>query len=184
MGRPKQLLPLGDRPVIRHCLDAILAAGIRDIVVVAGAPAADIADALRGTPATMVRNDDPNSQMADSVRTGLHALDDSFSGVLVCLSDHPLIAADTVKALISRHYEEPDRILIPSWRSKRGHPSLFPRRIIGELVSGTTLLDIVRKDGRRVEVLEMPDEGIILNINTEEDYQRVFEKFITKNRNV
>ena len=32
MGRSKQLLLLGNKPVIKHCLDVILASGIRDIV--------------------------------------------------------------------------------------------------------------------------------------------------------
>ena len=182
MGRPKQLLPLGDKPVIRHCLDAILAADIRDIVVVAGAHNAALAEVLRGTPAQMVQNDDPDSQMADSVRTGLHALKDVFSGVLVCLSDHPLVQTETIKAVVSRHNEEPDCILIPAYRGKRGHPGLFPREIIGELVFGKTLLDLIRKDDRRVEVLDVPDEGIMLNMNTDEDYRRVCEKFNLINR--
>jgi CTP:molybdopterin cytidylyltransferase MocA len=176
MGRPKQLLPLGDKPVIRHCLDAIIAAGIRDIVVVAGAQNANISEVLRNTPARMVVNEEPNSQMADSVRIGLNALEDVFSGVLVCLSDHPLVSTETFKAVISRHYEEPDRIIIPACRGKRGHPTLFPRGIIGELFSAATLLDIIKKDDGRVRVLEVSDEGIVLNMNTEGDYRRACEK--------
>ena len=177
MGRPKQLLPLGDKPVIRHCLDAIIAAGIRDIVVVTGAQNANISEVLRDTPARMVINEEPNSQMADSVRIGLHALGDVFSGVLVCLSDHPLVSTETFKAVIRGHSEEPDRIIIPACRGKRGHPTLFPRKIIGELFSTTTLLDIIKKDGERVRVLEVHDEGIALNMNTEEDYRKAREIF-------
>ncbi len=182
MGRPKQLLPLGDKPVIRHCLDAVIAAGIRDIVVVAGAHNAAITEVLRNTPAQMVQNDDPDSQMADSVRMGLRAINEPFSGVLICLSDHPLVQMETIKAVVSRHNEEPDRIIIPACGGKRGHPTLLPREIIDEIFFAPSLLDIIKKDAGRVRVLEVADDGILQNMNTEEDYRKACEKFNLKNR--
>ena len=92
MGTSKQLLLLGNKPVIRHCVDAIAASGVQDLVVVIGKEQAACSEALRGADARIVTNNAPDSQMADSVRTGLRAVDETCSGVLLCLADHPLVS--------------------------------------------------------------------------------------------
>ncbi len=177
MGTPKQLLLLGDKPVIRWCADSIMASGVQDLVVVVNAEGERIVEALEGLSAKVVRNDAADSQMADSVRIGVRALDDRVSGVLVCLSDHPLIAPETFRTVIQAHHREPDRIIIPCHGGRRGHPALFPRTILDEVLSGGTLRDIIGKDERRVQQVEVNDEGVLRDMDTVEDYQRVREMF-------
>ncbi len=176
MGRSKPLLPLGPKPAIRRCLDSILASGIRNIVVVVGARGAEIADALRGLPVNIVRNTRPKSEMADSVRSGLSALDVPSSGVLVCLSDHPLVSTKTLKAIVRVHLEDPEKIIIPVYNGRRGHPSLFPRSVIDEIFSSATLKDVVNKDQGRVRCVDVADEGVVLDMDTEEDYRDLMKK--------
>jgi molybdenum cofactor cytidylyltransferase len=179
MGISKLLLPLGDRPVIRHCYDAIAAADIRQVIVVIGVNSNGIPEALHGTPATIVRITVPDSQMADSVRTGLGAIDDRCSGVLVCLSDHPLIEIGTYKAIINAHREAPDRIVIPVYGGRRGHPTLFPPQAVQEIASGATLRDVISKDASRLTLLDVADEGVVLDMDTDDDYRRILDKFKT-----
>lgn len=181
MGTIKQLLPLGDKPVIRHCVDTILAAGIRDLVVVVGASGEQVADALHDTPAMIVPNDLPHSQMADSVRFGLNALNDRFTGVLVCLSDHPLISAATYETIRRLHRETPGSIIIPIYQGRRGHPALFPLKALQEIRTGATLRDIIQKDAARVRLIETEDEGTVLDMDTEDEYQRIVGLFAEKN---
>ena len=170
MGRLKQLLPLGGKPVMSHCLDAIIHAGIRDIVVVINPRMNEMAKALRRVPATVVFNDEPSSEMAESVRIGLKSLVASSSGVLIYLSDHPLVSADTVKCLIAGHETEPDKILIPVFENKRGHPCLFPRYCADEVFHGSTLREIVHKDNGRIRLVEVRDGGTLFDMDTEKDY--------------
>lgn len=177
MGTPKQLLLLGGRPVIRWCADSIMASGVQDLVVVVNAEGERIVEALEGLSVKFVRNDSADSQMADSVRIGVRALDDRVSGVLVCLSDHPLITPETFRTVIQAHHREPDRIIIPCHGGRRGHPALFPRTILDEVLSGGTLRDIIGKDERRVQQVEVNDEGVLRDMDTVEDYQRVREMF-------
>ena len=178
MGTSKQLLCLGDRPVIRHCFDTIITAGIQTVVVVINDRSDGIAEALAGTSATIVRNTIPGSQMADSVRRGLNTLCDDYSGFIVCLSDHPLISTATYKAIISAHQAMPDKIIIPVYGGRRGHPSLFPPGAIKEIESEATLRDIIRKEEGRVALLDVPDEGTILDMDTADDYKMILKKFI------
>ena len=177
MGTSKPLLPLGDRPVIRHCFDTIVAAGIRQVIIVINARDNGIPEAFHGTLATFVRNAVPDSQMSDSVRTGLAAIEDGCSGVLVCLSDHPLVSVGTYKAIISAHQEAPDRIIIPVCNGRRGHPTLFPPSAVQEIASGAVLRDVIRKDASRLSLLDVADEGVLLDMDTDDDYRRIVEKF-------
>jgi len=47
MGSCKQLLPLGDSTVIARCLDALVAGGAGEIVVVVSEDGHDVAEAIR-----------------------------------------------------------------------------------------------------------------------------------------
>jgi molybdenum cofactor cytidylyltransferase len=176
MGRAKQLLPLGDKSVIRHCLDSIIGAGVKDIVAVVGLNGRDIADEILGFRVKIIFNPDPESEMAESVRCGLRLVDASSTGVLVCLSDHPLVSAETFRALLRNHCENPDRIIVPLHRGRRGHPTLFPAHTIEEVLSGLRLNEIVSRTPERLICVAVNDEGVLLDMDTPEDYRKVLQK--------
>ncbi|BCR06766.1 glycosyl transferase [Desulfuromonas versatilis] len=177
MGRCKPLLPLGERSVIERCLESLHGSGLEEIVVVLGHAAEQITQALAGQPVTvtLVRNPDPDSDMAGSVRCGLGALDPAAQGVLVCLTDHPLVRPATVSRLLAFHRAHPGFISIPTCAGKKGHPTLFPRQILEELAQAPTLRHLVRRDPQRVRTLEVDDAGVVLDMDTPEDYRRALE---------
>jgi len=180
MGQPKQLLPLGNKPVIRHCLDNLVAAGIKDIVVVLSQRESEILNSMKDLPVQIVFNENPESEMAESVRIGLRTLTDFSTGVLVHLSDHPLVSAKTLKSIVQCHLEIPDKIIIPQYKGKRGHPSLFPKPVIDEIFVGLTLRDIIKRDSSRIKFLDVDDEGVILDMDTKEDYEKIPKKIGTR----
>jgi molybdenum cofactor cytidylyltransferase len=180
MGTSKQLLRLGNKAVVRHSVDTLGAAGIGQIVVVSGAGQDACAAELAGTGAQVVRNEAKNSQMADSVRIGLRAVNETCPAVLVCLADHPLVSLTTYQAIISAHERSPEKIIIPAFEGKRGHPSLFPFPVISDIFFLPTLRDLIREEGDRVLVLDVPDEGVVLDMDTEEEYRAIVEKFETR----
>jgi molybdenum cofactor cytidylyltransferase len=178
MGQLKQLLSLGSKTVIRHCLDTLLHSGIRDIVMVVGVGGEEIVNAVYGLPVRVARNLDQESEMAESVRVGLRAVGTESSGILVCLSDHPLVKTETLVTLIQSHREDPERIIIPQLNGKRGHPTLFPRPVMEEILDNLTLRDIVYRNPARVREVDVPDEGILLDMDTIPDYQGIRERFM------
>jgi molybdenum cofactor cytidylyltransferase len=180
MGQPKPLLPFGNRTVIRHCLDNIIEAGIKDVIVVVGSDGDEIATALRGLPAVFVKNNSRESEMVASVRIGLHALEDRVSGVLICLTDHPLTSPATLAALVLGHQVMPEKIIIPAYRGKRGHPTLFPRSVIEEVFSGNNLRDVISRDSGRLLVIDVGDEGVVLDMDTREDYENIVRKLAAR----
>jgi CTP:molybdopterin cytidylyltransferase MocA len=176
MGRLKQLLPLADKPVFRHCLDSLVASGITDIVTVLGQESAGISEAVGTAGSKIVLNDIAGSDMAESVRTGLHEIDPSSSGVMVCLADHPLVSVGTYKSLITAHRNEPEKILVPVYHGRRGHPTLFPAAVIREIFREPHLRSIIGKNPGRLRFMGVADEGVILDMDTAEDYRLIREK--------
>jgi CTP:molybdopterin cytidylyltransferase MocA len=177
MGRPKQLLELNGRPVIKHCLDCIAASGVTDIVVVLGRNGNEVAQAMGSAPAKIAYNISPESEMVESVRAGLGKIDTSASGVLVCLSDHPLVSPDTLRKIVLTHIEDPESIIVPLFKGRKGHPSLFPLSLVREVFSGLNLRDVIAQHADRVHAVDVPDEGVILDMDTPGDYERVRHRF-------
>jgi molybdenum cofactor cytidylyltransferase len=177
MGRLKQLLPLADKCAIVHCLDAIAAAGIEDITVVLGTGHEETAAAVGGFPVRLAVNEKAGSDMAESVRVGLSAAAAGGADFLVCLADHPLVSAATIRTLVEVHDRRPDLIVIPSYGGRRGHPCIFPAEAIGKVFSDMTLREIVAAEPSRVEYVSVEDEGVVLDMDTEEDYKVMITKF-------
>jgi len=170
MGQPKQIMSINGKPFISHCLDHIFAIGIRDVVVVLGAHRKEVFQAIAGRPTKVIFNWARQSEMADSVRLGLSAVDEGASGVLICLSDHPLVVGETYQRLVDIHRLHPDKILIPTFRKRRGHPVLFPKALIDQVGSGLHMRQIIDRNTGEVKDLDADDMGILWDIDTPEDY--------------
>ena len=173
MGSCKQLLPLGEKTVIARCLDALVAGGVTGFVVVVAEAGNEVATAVQDYPVRIVVNPEGEGDMASSVRTGRAALPTEASGVLVALCDYPLVLSATISTLLTAHRETPERIIIPCHEEERGHPLLFPRTILDELTHHLILRDLVRREPSRIRCLAVNDPGVLLDMDTPDDYRRI-----------
>lgn len=173
MGRCKQLLPLGETTVIGRCLDTLRRGGVSTVVVVVSAVGDDVARGAAASSARVVVNRQCNGDMASSIRSGRDSLGPEYSGVMVALCDYPLVDPATVETLIRRHHDLQGRIITPIHQDRRGHPLLFPRSVLDELGEGMTLRDIVRLDPARVYDMPVDDPGVLIDMDTPEDYTRI-----------
>ncbi len=173
MGRCKQLLKLGDKTVIARCLETLLAGGVTDIVVVISEAGQSVAEAADGYPVRTVVNPAVHGDMASSIRAGRDSLATETSGVIICLCDYPLVSSATIANLIRQHQSAPDKVVIPCHDGKRGHPLLFPRSNLDRLEPGMILRDLVREHAQMIHHLETDDQGILIDMDTPEDYHRI-----------
>lgn len=173
MGACKQLLPLGEKTVIAHCLESLLAGGAEEVIVVVGPQGDAVAGEVKEYPLTVVCTAIPHGDMAASAQFGRDALSPGISGVLIALCDHPLVAPATFRLLAAQHAEQPDSIIIPLHEGRKGHPVLFPRHVLDELDGSRTLRDLVRASPDRVRLVEVCDPGVLLDMDTQEEYLRV-----------
>jgi CTP:molybdopterin cytidylyltransferase MocA len=67
----------------------------------------------------------------------------------------------------------PGKLIIPAFKGRRGHPSLFPVEVISGIFFVPTLRHLIREEGDRILVVDVSDEGIVLDRDTEEDYRTI-----------
>src|SRR5215475_16114016 len=145
MGQAKALLPIRGRTFLESILTAIRESAVTDSVVVLGHHREQIQAALQLDHA--VFNPDYEKGMITSIQTGIRALPASAQGALLFLVDHPVVQVTTIDLLIEKF--EPNRIVLPTFEGRRGHPVLFARSILDEIMelpasSGANL--VVRRD--------------------------------------
>lgn len=173
MGSCKPLLPLGDETVIERCLNTLHHGGVNEIVVVVSIHGEDVARAARDHAVQLAVNPDESGDMASSIRVGRDSTTQESSGIIVALCDYPLVLPGTLKILIDQHTEYPESIITPTCQGRRGHPLLLPRSILAELSEGKTLRDVLKKDATRIREVPLDDTGILIDMDTPDDYRTV-----------
>jgi molybdenum cofactor cytidylyltransferase len=178
MGRPKQSLPFQGSTIVAAVANTLLEADVSGLVVVTRT---ELIDGLR-LPADarvhVVVNDDPESEMIDSIRIGLSGVDTfdpaGADGVIVVPADMPTLSAGTCRACISAYESAPQRIVIATHGGRRGHPIVFPfamRRTVEGLKGGLRMLPRVCSE--QVLLLETDDPAVELDIDTVDDYEQL-----------
>lgn len=176
MGRPKALLPLGNRTFIERLVSTLGEAGAKPVLVVTRP---ELEPPLRALipQAQIVINRQPDQGMLSSILVGLDAVPPA-PGFLLALVDQPHVRADTVRRLLAAFQTHPRHIVVPSKGSRRGHPIVFPTDCASELRQAPPdqgARAVVRKDPARVLTVTTDDEAILADVNTPEDLRTLEE---------
>jgi molybdenum cofactor cytidylyltransferase len=181
MGRPKQLLLLGDRCLLQHVIDAAVASCLDEIIVVLGHCAEEIRQTLQ-LPASRVRivmaADYAQGQSA-SLRAGLRAASPQASAAAILLGDQPQVTSRLIDRMAREYLNSKSAIVRPVYRDPDGgrvlgHPVFFARRIWPEVEK------LEGDQGARAVlsahpewVSEIPIDGApLVDIDTAEDHRR------------
>jgi molybdenum cofactor cytidylyltransferase len=180
MGRAKALLPIDGIRFIEKIVRVLEATKVEKIVVVLGHNARELREKLADLPVTILVNEDYKQGQLSSLLVAIRDIESrnaggEIEGILVHLVDHPYLSASLVDLMIDRFREFKKLIVIPRYRGRRGHPVIFSRALFAELLK--TPLDQGAKavvGAHRTETLEIDteDEGIILDIDTPEEYKK------------
>jgi molybdenum cofactor cytidylyltransferase len=134
MGRPKQLLQFRDTTVIDYVVRQSAASRVADVVVVLGAHAPEVVDAIGDRDATLVYNPAFRSGNLTSLRAGIAAAGRCDAIVLV-LGDMPGIDSDAINALVSGWLADPRRVAVAKYDDGIGHPFLLSSEAIDTIES-------------------------------------------------
>jgi molybdenum cofactor cytidylyltransferase len=181
MGRDKALLPIpGGGTFLSRLVRSLLDGGCSEVVAVVGAAAEAIrAEVERDPlPVRLVRNPDVSRGQLSSLHEAIDALGPRAArGVMMAPVDLPLIAPATVRLVIGAWERSGAPIVRPSWQGRHGHPVLFDARILPDLRSADVSAGartIVRAHASEVCDVEIDDAGAYEDIDTPDDYRRVF----------
>jgi CTP:molybdopterin cytidylyltransferase MocA len=178
MGRNKLLLEVGDRPLIRHVIEAASDGGCHVINVVYGDEAVRAAIA---SSASCVLNPDPRRGQSSSLRVGLQSLPEEVAGALVMLGDQPLVGSRTVSLLLRSWRREGARPAVAASYGDRGSwrpPVLLDRSLWPEVMSLDGDAGARRLFDERPELLDtVPAAGRPDDVDTPDDYARIVQLF-------
>jgi CTP:molybdopterin cytidylyltransferase MocA len=131
-GSPKQLAELDGRPLLQHAVDAMLAvAAVDEVVVVLGAEAHRVGEAVDFGAARTVVAEDWADGMAASLRRGVEAVG-ACDWVVVTLGDQPRVTPQVIAAAIERARAAPagTAALRATYDGAPGHPVVLGRAML------------------------------------------------------
>lgn len=172
-GSAKQLAPIDGVSLVRRAAQAIVASGV-ELLVVTGAYAEEVAEALSGVPAHLIHNPQWQQGMGESIACGTRELlgrGASPSACLLCLADQPLIGTVQIRRLLRAAAQQPQHIVASNHGETLGPPCLFPAEFLAELaqLSGAKgARALLEKHRQRLTTLAMPEAA--LDIDAPEDY--------------
>lgn len=175
MGRPKQLLPLGDKSLLEHVVDAALGSAAWPVVVVLGAHAGEIRPVLARRPVLIAENAAWAEGMASSLRAGLtviNAFSPRIEGVLFALCDQPAFSSAIVDRFIEVQQRSGRNVVAARYGGHLGAPVLFAQSHFPALSA------LVGDEGARKLLATLPPDEIATldlpelsqDLDTPEDY--------------
>lgn len=116
--------------------------------------------------------------MITSLQAGIRSLPSRTSGALLFLVDHPLVDSETIALLVRK--VGADRIVLPTFEGRRGHPVLFGSAILQEILGlsasqGANI--VVHKDPDRIVEVSVNSPGILVDVDTPEDFLKLQSEY-------
>jgi molybdopterin converting factor subunit 1 len=114
------------------------------------------------------------AEMRESIELALNALADdrAIRWVILTPGDCPGITPELVAALLASAARDPDRMIVPVAREKRGHPVVLPRELaveIPKLPAGTGVNALRSIFTRRVTELALANIDACTDLDTPDD---------------
>ena len=177
MGKVKLTLPLGDKQLIEWVLQAVKLAPLDKYFLVVRPEDKEMIKIGESWGAEIVLNPEYRSGMSSSIRKALDQISSEVvEGIFILLGDQPLINPSIIYKMLKAFTPGKREIVVPFYKDKQGNPVLFDNYWKEELmklsgdVGGRVL---VKAHPERIKRVKIPDESIFLDIDREEDYQKI-----------
>lgn len=164
----KMELKIDEKAILQRCIESLYDE-CNKIIVVSGYKHEKIEKLVQNySKVEIIYNEDFHKGMFSSVRKGIRNV--TAERFLLTPGDYPLISKEVVKKLL----KEKNEIVIPSFNKRGGHPILLSSNLITEILiepEDSNLKIYLSK--KQCSYLNINDEGILLDVDTIEDYNYV-----------
>jgi molybdenum cofactor cytidylyltransferase len=173
--RNKLLAAVEGTPLVRHAARTLCDSRVSRVVAVLGHQSSAVHDALADFDIGFVENDAYEQGLSTSVARGARAAAEGGADAAVFLpGDMPFIDSSTVDSVVDTFHANIVDAVAPAYQGQRGNPVLFGAdhfdalcAVDGDVGGRNVLLD---SGGA---LLETDDEGVVTDIDTHEDLERV-----------
>ena len=175
MGVPKMLIPVEGRPMLQKVLEVFRRTRVGEVVVVLGAESRRILGEVGflGERVVVIRG--YRKGMSSSLRLGLARASPRADAVMIALGDQPFLSPSTVDRIIEAFLTRRPPVVVPVYDGVRGNPVLFARSVFPDVMKiegDTGAKPVVAGYGDSVLEVPVRDRGVLLDIDTPDDYRR------------
>jgi molybdenum cofactor cytidylyltransferase len=132
-GSAKQLVRIGDRPLLSLVAGRTAEVVGHALIIVLGARAAELSPLLKHSPGSVVVNRDWREGLASSIRAGIARLPASCAGVMLVLADQACVTAEDLRRLAGAWRPQPLCVAAARYGATVGVPAIFPQHLFSEL---------------------------------------------------
>jgi len=177
MGVFKPLLKIGSLTAIERIITSFMAASVNNIVIITGNNAQELENSLKDLNIVFLKNDMyEHNEMLDSIKIGLDYQKEKCDKIFITPVDVPIFTSDTVKALLDCKSDAG----IPTCEGRTGHPIILGSDAVTRILkySGSGgLRNAITDLSLELEYIETEDQGILYDMNTQEDYAGILKLF-------
>lgn len=180
MGTPKQLLTFGGVTLIEQVIRTLTCSRLgKEVVVVLGCRAMDIAKRISGLPVRLAYNPDPEGDMVSSIRCGLAYIEPD-QAIMITLGDQPLVTTGIVNRLIDEYEKRPEGMVLPVYEGKRGHPMIlspaYREDILFESMPGG-LKALRDRHAESVRSVAVGTDAVLIDLDHRSDYEEALRRW-------
>lgn len=188
MGVLKQLLPLDDKPILKHVIDKVLAGNFSAVYTVTGHESERVRSEMNILDKRhhWITNDDYLDGQSTSLKRVLQHIHPDYDSAMIFLGDMPFISSDTVGLIYSEganlylQHNEPFMIR-PQYDEKIGHPVFIGNINIDliEQLEGDSGFRLLKNEFKIKKFIDVDDEGSNYDIDTIEQYKAAMKRLET-----
>jgi molybdenum cofactor cytidylyltransferase len=176
MGQFKQLLRLGSKSFVEHCVDNLLRSRVDEVIIVTGHRDSEVRLALGDRPVSFAHNADYRSGMYSSIKCGVQSLSVGTRAFVLALVDQPQIDVEVIDRVIDAYEKSSAVVVVPTYEGENGHPILLDISLQREILSVDPLQglrQVVQAHLAEVSHIEVSTRAILEDFDLPEDYERL-----------
>jgi molybdate transport repressor ModE-like protein len=176
-SRAKPMLKLGSIPVVKRIVLTFQQAEVFPIVVITGTQEEEVRHELSEYGVIFIKNENcVNATLYESLKIGLSYLQNKCSHMAIAPVNSPVFTPETLKKLLDADQD----VAFPIYQEQVGYPILITNGVIPEIISYKDEEDfkqaIYSMRDNHIGV-EVKDEGVVQDIHSYEQLQRLLEKY-------
>lgn len=185
MGNDDKLfLPYKGSSIVGHVIDQVGASGVFEVVVVTSPLLKTQVEHLKESSCKafkIVINDDFQDGMTTSIQRGIRSCADESDGWMICLGDMPETRTAEYDYILDQYSlacpADPKALAVPYYCEKKGNPIVFSTAYRTDILTNPHkegCKEIVRANHTHVVKVQMDTDHVLTDIDTKEDYYRLF----------
>lgn len=160
---------LAGRPLLCHSLAPLSAVGLAEVIVVHAPEDALAGELAQSFGFRALANPARAQGLGKSLASGVAALSQDITAVLVVLGDMPRIPAAAHRAVVAAFTGDETEIWVPTFEARAGHPVLFGRAhfaALAALNADEGARSVLAARPAAVRRLALAEPGILLDVDT------------------